>query len=76
MSGAVRGDTSEEMPVVLLRGGPYPTPTSVRIPRQAFLEGKVKLARDGGYDHFERVPGGSPGDGETFQWITRTRVAE
>ncbi|GIF07062.1 DUF5988 family protein [Actinoplanes siamensis] len=75
MSTAEREDAPQEIQV-LLRGGPYPTPTAVRVSRQAIAYGKVKIARDGGYDHFERVGDGPPQAGETFVWTTRTRVAE
>jgi hypothetical protein len=50
---------------VVLRGGPPAIPEA----------DKIKIMHAGGYEHFERVPAGAVSQ-PTFQWVTRTEIAE
>ncbi|WP_433281474.1 DUF5988 family protein [Micromonospora sp. CA-244673] len=62
---------------VVLEGGPRHLPPEWRSQRLAPTDQKVKLAHNGGYEHFEH-DGVVPADGEpvVFRWTRRTRVAE
>jgi hypothetical protein len=56
-----------------LKGGPARFPDELRHPLVSTAQERIKVCHYGGYEHFERDPGG---DGTTFQWIGRTQVAE
>ncbi|MEV0408064.1 DUF5988 family protein [Actinoallomurus sp. NPDC050550] len=69
----------EEVISVSLQGGPPSIPSRVRIEKSQLLDGKLKIERLGGYEHFERT-GGLHEDGddilEIYRWTQRTKIAE
>lgn len=58
---------------VLLLGGPGDIPGTMRLGRAAIVDGKVKIAHRGGYEHFELVGDSLP---VVFRWTMRTKIAE
>jgi hypothetical protein len=62
---------------VALEGGPADVPRTLRVMHDVVSDGKIKIPRNGGYEHFERV-GALPESGgpPLFRWTTRTKVAE
>jgi Family of unknown function (DUF5988) len=61
--------TEEDDMEVVLRGGPTGIPEA----------DKIKIIHAGGYEHFERTgndTGIDAGGARTFQWVTRTEIAE
>lgn len=61
---------------VELVGGPSGAPTRVAVPASAVADGKLKVQRSGGYDHYERAQSGDRGQVPVFTWSTRTKIAE
>jgi hypothetical protein len=65
------------MATAVLLGGPDTLPDELRKCRVMLPCEKVKIAHDGGYEHFASAAGDSFTDAELiFEWVTRTRVAE
>ena len=57
------------------------TPTGVLegCPDDLAKDHKIKIIRNGGYEHFERVEQPSesiPGSQATFRWVMHTKIAE
>ena len=76
-SSAALPPSGREPVEVALEGGPADVPRTLRVMHDVVSAGKIKIPRNGGYEHFERVgaaadPGGPP----LFRWTTRTKVAE
>lgn len=69
-------DRANSLVEVLLTGGPFRTPTRARVSQAAVAQGKVKLSRDGGHEHFERSDAAHASGLAIFHWIMRTKVAE
>ncbi|GAA3774888.1 DUF5988 family protein [Micromonospora maritima] len=61
----------------VLEGGPATLPAELRSHRVSPVESKIKVRHYGGYEHFERDPGGAvDGTPAVFRWTGRTRIAE
>lgn len=61
---------------VELVGGPAGGPTRLNVPLSAVAEGKLKVQRSGGYDHYVRAQPDDRDDVLIFTWATRTKIAE
>ncbi|MDI5962390.1 DUF5988 family protein [Streptantibioticus silvisoli] len=77
--GHYRTTNPGELIDVVLTGGPADIPENLGVPKSMVEDGKVKIQRLGGYEHYERS--GGIGTGETagspvFSWTTRTKIAE
>lgn len=61
----------------VLIGGPVTIPHEMRKHQVMLPCEKIKIAHDGGYEHFVPTAADSaPGAELVFEWIMRTRVAE
>jgi Family of unknown function (DUF5988) len=60
---------------VVLEGGPADLAPMRRIEAANIADGKLKIERLGGYEHFEQIDSGRP-DRVVFRWSARTRIAE
>jgi hypothetical protein len=69
---------SREIIRVVLEGGPSDLSSEILVHHSVLANGKVKVPRYGGYEHFELVDGYWPeADGSpVFRWTMRTKVAE
>ncbi|WP_067456471.1 DUF5988 family protein [Actinomadura macra] len=72
-----RSDTSAGGTVeVTLVGGPLETPERAHVPLTTMRERKVKVPRNGGYEHYELVDTKDGTSENVFEWTMRTRIAE
>ncbi|GII96173.1 DUF5988 family protein [Sinosporangium siamense] len=60
--------------VVILEGGPADLPGTLRVRAREIGDGKIKIPRNGGYEHFERADD-STGP-LSYRWTRRTKIAE
>ncbi|GAA5062192.1 hypothetical protein HNP84_005765 [Thermocatellispora tengchongensis] len=63
---------SDNLAEIILEGGPEDLPNVLRIERDRIADGKIKIERQGGYEHFER----RDQNALTFRWTARTKIAE
>ncbi|GAA4232316.1 hypothetical protein GCM10022254_31860 [Actinomadura meridiana] len=75
-------NSSSDLVSVTLEGGPRDIPRTLRVLRARVAEGKIKIERHGGYEHFERDPAAeglavdAGAESPVFRWTVRTRIAE
>ncbi|WP_067467597.1 DUF5988 family protein [Actinomadura macra] len=63
---------------VRLEGGPADIPRHLRLPYDEIEDGRIKIDRRGGREHFECIDGplGPDAAQAVFRWTQRTRTAE
>jgi Family of unknown function (DUF5988) len=64
---------------VVLEGGPSDIPRRMQVSAASVDDGRLRIERLGGYEHFECVtdePRAGGPDAMLFRWAYRTRAAE